>query len=257
MMEISNNGAMNFFAQTMKTQGIVKASEARTAAQTLPEQANVAATMKAGNSNFTPTEAVQKEASKWETFAANELESIQGDIRRFNYAKGKDDAYWTEMEEIHGPEYVVIAKERDRRTIANMDDRLAYHEQRLTDNGFNITGTLAQVNDVGNYEFGDFTISKKGVGYDLLFSGPNDSEIEYTRGRGRAPNVLVDNKLQDLLFKESRRQNFSIIYSPQTDIIFLKRTTTQPKELLVQRLHILNRTDHGRMLHTIKNKEQV
>lgn len=205
MMEISNNGVANFFAQAARTQGTAKAAATQAAAQTLPEQANVAATSKAGNSTFTPTEAVQKEATKWETFADATLSALEGDINRYNDAKSHDDAYYAQKEAIFGPEYVAVTKERDTWVISNIEDTLAARQKHLTDNGFKVTGTLAQVNDLGNYEFGDFTISKKGAGYDLLFKGPDDSEIEYSRRRGRPQNSLVDNKSQDLIFKESRR----------------------------------------------------
>ena len=208
MMEISNNIAGHFAALSGRNAGNAKGTAAQTTAQALPEQANIAATIKAGNSNFTPSESVQKEAIKWESFAEKQLGYIEKEIGYYNEVLSHDDAYWAEKEAIFGAEYVEVSKGHDQTMLRSVPLAIDQFKQRLTDNGFSISGTLTQENEFGELEFGNFTLSKEGLGFEFFYDSEDGSEIEYTRGRssnGNSHTPKMSSKLQSLLFLENHR----------------------------------------------------
>ena len=204
-MEISNNVASHFAALSGKNAGNAKASAAQLAAHAPASNANVAATLKAGNSSFTPTEAVQKEAEKWESFAADTLSEMKSEMDHHNHIKNIPDSYWSKLEEAGGSEFVAIRKQQEKEEMARIEATLVTIQQSLVDHDFNVSGTLYQKNNVGDFEFGDFELSKQGLGYELLFDGPETSEISYSRSRGRGNKPDMNNDLQALLFREEHR----------------------------------------------------
>ncbi|MCH8863184.1 MAG: hypothetical protein IID51_11810 [Proteobacteria bacterium] len=166
-----------------------------------------AAPPKASNSNFTHTTAVQKEALRWETFAADTFEAMKTEINYHNHILKFDDAYWAQKEEIMGAKYVEISKKYVKERLAATEGNLAEMQQGLVDNGFVISGAIYQKNDLGEFEFGNFKVSKSGSGYKLLFEGPEKSETDYRpvwSSRGRDRISMLNDDLFPVLFRERR-----------------------------------------------------
>ena len=203
MTEISNNIAAHFAALSGRNAGNTKATAAQVEAQTLPEQTNIAATLKADNSNFTPTEAVQKEAAKWETFAADTLNEINAEMNHHNVLKNLPESYWAQVKEASGPELLAIHRTQINDRMAETEGNLVIMQQSLADNSFNVDGDIYQKNDLGEFGFGDFQLSKSGLGYELLFTGPDERTIDYSPMWGRGNKPEMNNDLQALLFREN------------------------------------------------------
>jgi hypothetical protein len=207
MMEISNYGTKHFTTLAGATPASARASTVEEAASTPPGQARIAAAPKASSSSFTPSAAVQKEAEKWETFAAETFESMKIEMNYHNHMLKFDDAFWARKEEVFGPEYVEITKKYVKERLAATEGNLAEMQQGLVNNGFVISGAIYQKNDLGEFEFGDFEVSKSGLGYKLLFEGPEKSETDYRPAwlsRGRDRLSMLNDDLLSVLFRERR-----------------------------------------------------
>lgn len=129
-----------------------------------------------------PSQAAKTDAAYWVDIAEKGLTTIEAHMNGYNdELNGLDDLIAKELAEF-GPERAALLRSGREGSLRVQEAEIILKVAML-ERDFQITGNVVEKNASGNYQFGEFTLSRSGAGYAIMIDSEDGTRVAFNRGR--------------------------------------------------------------------------